>query len=65
MVLQTAYHPEGTVVAYLKVTKGILVIYIGCHCKYCAEKAAISSLRIFRSNKSKYSDKTSDKFGVR
>ena len=71
MVLQMANHPEGTVVAYLKATKEMLVIYDGYHFKYCVGKAAISSLRIFRgifrgifrSNKSKYSVKTSDKIG--
>ena len=62
VVPQTANHPEGTVVAYLKATKEMLVIYDGYHCKYCVGKAAISSLRIFRSNKSKYSVRTSDKF---
>ena len=67
MVLQMANHPEGTVVAYLKATKEMLVIYDGYHFKYCVGKAAISPLRIFRgifrSNKSKYSVKTSDKIG--
>ena len=62
VVPQTANHPEGTVVAYLKATKEMLVIYDGYHFKYCVGKAAISSLRIFRgifrSNKSKYSPAT-------